>query len=302
MSLLRRPIHAGPGHFGWIGNHGPAAGGAVRVLPTDPSSDGGSPASTSMDYLRRANGYLRKSVIAFACINQVMTLPCSRAEEFGRPLAGSTGLRPAADLVRSIMFQDRSMAAWTARDCLVTLDALLCTMHPSWDDALDTAMSAAGLLPGPTIDPRRLDGVKPGTRQDVLVLANRVISVFFAFERPNGNRCGDRTFYERLFAANSTAGALAAYEIAAWTGTVIGRLRDAGYLDEVLWMSQEFRTVPEMTVAGWYPNPFRMGEIVGGEAGWQRFWDGSDWTERVRTRYGTGWREATTTMFQAPAN
>jgi hypothetical protein len=295
MNLLRRPFHDD-------GFTTTAVAGPRSPTPLDILSSGNPPVSTGMEYLRRANGYLRKSVIAFACVNQIMTLPASRADQFGRPLANSVGLRPASDLVRSILFQDRSMAAWAARDCLVTLDALLSTMHPSWDDALDTAMSAAGLLPGPSIDPTRLEGITSRTKEDVLTLANRVISVFFASERPNGHRSGDRTFYERLFATRSLAGALVAYEIVAWTGTVIGRLRDADYLDEVLWMSPEFRTVPEMTTEGWYPNPFRMGEVIGGEAGWQRFWDGTDWTDRVRMRDGSAWRELSKTMFEAPPN
>jgi hypothetical protein len=258
--------------------------------PTEPVSPG-------RDYLRRANGYLRKSVMAFACLNKVMTLPVADAACFGRPIANSIGLRPASDVVRDILWQDRSMAAWVARDCVVAMDALLGTMTGSLADALETAMAAAGLRPGPAVSPD--EDLPDATGAEVLLLARRVISMFFAFERLDGRRGIDRTFYERLFATRSHG---AAYEIAAWTGAVIGRLRGAGHLPELPWMAAEFRTVPAMTTEGWYPNPFLMGEILAGEASWQRYWDGTDWTDRVRLRHLTGWREQTNSMYEAPPN
>jgi hypothetical protein len=259
-------------------------------------------ATAGREYLRRANGYLRKSVIALACLNRVMTLPVADITSYGRPLANSLGLRPASDAVRDILFQDRSMAAWVARDSLVAFDALLGTMHVSLADALETAMSAAGLRPGPVIDPSQAHDLSAAAQAEVRTLANRVILMFFAFERTDGRRGGDRTFYELLFATRSRRAAAIAHEITAWVGAVLGRLRGAGALPEPRWMSPEFRTVPEMTSASWYPNPYLMGEILGGEATWQRYWDGTDWTDRVRLRHLTGWREETKSLFEAPPN
>jgi hypothetical protein len=237
--------------------------------------------SAGRDYLRRANGHLRKSVIAFACLNKVMALPIADTTQFGRPIANSLGLRPASNAVRDILFQDHALAAWIARDCVVALDALLGTTCTPLATAWATAMAAAGVHPG-------TDRSEPA-----FVLAHRVIAMFF------GLRGNDRAFYERLFATRSPS---AAYEMTAWTGTVIGRLRGAGHLPDLPWMSAEFHTVPQMMSAGWYPNPYLMGEILAGEATWQRFWNGTDWTDRIRMRGLTGWRKQTKSLFEAPPN
>jgi hypothetical protein len=60
--------------------------------------------------------------------------------------------------------------------------------------------------------------------------------------------------------------------------------------------------VPRMTTADWYPNPYQMGEIRAGEATWQRYWNGADWTDRIRTRGLSGWQEQTKSLFEAPPN
>lgn len=238
--------------------------------------------STGRDYLRRANGYLRKSVLTFACLNKVLTLPVADAARFGSPVANALGLRPASNAVRDILFQDQALAAWIARDCVVALDALLGTMRAPLGVALETAMAAAGRWPGPTDIP-----------EPAFVLAHRVIAMF------SGIRGGDRVFYERLFATRNPC---AAYEITAWTGAVIGRLHGAGHLPDLPWMSAEFHQVPPMLTADWYPNPYLMGEILAGEATWQRYWNGNDWTDRIRMRGRTGWQEQTKSLFEAPPN
>jgi hypothetical protein len=237
--------------------------------------------SAGRDYLRRANGYLRKSALALACLNHVMALPVGDGTRFGDPIANSLGLRPASNAVRDILFQDHALAAWIARDCVVALDALLGTMRAPLATAWETAMAAAGVHPGTDIS------------EPAFVLAHRVIAMFFALKG------GDRVFYERLFAARSPS---AAYEMTAWTGAVLGRLRGAGHLPDLPWMTAEFRTVPPMLVSGWYPNPYLMGEILAGEATWQRFWNGTDWTDRIRMRGLTGWQHQTKSLSEAPPN
>ena len=57
-----------------------------------------------------------------------------------------------------------------------------------------------------------------------------------------------------------------------------------------------------MTEAGWYPNPFNYGDLVGGDATYQRQWDGADWTSRIRQRNGRGWNESTHSLATPPDN
>jgi hypothetical protein len=213
-----------------------------------------------------------------------MALPVGDSTRFGDPIANSLGLRPASNAVGDILFQDHALAAWIARDCVVALDALLNTMRAPLATAWETAMAAAGVRPDPTDLP-----------EPALILAHRVIALFFAFD----HRPGDRAFYERLFATRSPC---AAYEITAWIGAVLGRLRGTGHLPDLPWMSAEFHTVPPMTMPGWYPNPYLMGEILAGDATWQRYWNGTDWTDRIRHRCLTGWQQQTKSLYEAPPN
>jgi hypothetical protein len=52
-----------------------------------------------------------------------------------------------------------------------------------------------------------------------------------------------------------------------------------------------------MTGVGWYPNPQNTGEISGDDVQFERWWNGNDWTDRVRMRQGRGWQEAQMSMF-----
>jgi hypothetical protein len=281
-----------------------ARGAGAQPVPAPRAAQGAKagPDCLCAEYLRRSRGHLRKSVIAFACVNQVMALPAADAELFGQPIAGPLGLRPAAAVVHGILRQDRSMAAWAARDCVVLLDALLRSMGGSRADAVDTMLAAAGLRHGPAIDPVQVAGLPFRVRAEVLRLARRVRAMFFGLQCADSHCGPDRAFYQRLFAARSMSAALLAHDIAAWAGIVTGRLLHTGYLDEMPWMSPEFSSVPAMSAPGWYPNPFQMGEIVLGEASCQRFWDGADWTDRVRVRGQQGWCECTKSMYEAPPN
>lgn len=256
----------------------------------------------SRDYLQRANGLQRKTLLTFVSINQIMKLPIASREYFGQPMADVFGLQPASDIVRKILAQDASVAAWVARDSLIALDALLGTMNTSWNDSLDIAMDAAGLVPGPELNPERLTDVPLRVREDMLGLANCIVSVFFAFERPGEVQNGDRTYYNHLFESPARATQLLAHEITAWSGAVIGRLLHTGYAEKNPWMSDEFEAVPTMQCVGWYPNPSNMGQIVGGDATLQRYWDGTDWSDQVRLRDGRTWHYETSSMFKTPRN
>jgi hypothetical protein len=87
----------------------------------------------SRDYLQRANFLQRKTLLTLVSINQAVKLPVASREYFGRPMADTFDLQPASDIVRKVLAQDASLAAWVARDSLIALDALLVTMNSSCD-------------------------------------------------------------------------------------------------------------------------------------------------------------------------
>ena len=193
------------------------------------------------------------------------------------------------------------MAVWLGRRTLMFLDVLLENMRGTWDDALGVAMAAAGLLPGPALDPAKLTGLSGSEQEDTLGTAQCAMRVFLGFERSDRGVLGDRTYYEHLFESTSRASRIVAYEIVAWACVVIGRLVNSGHAQELDWMSPEFESVPTMDSAGWYPNPFNAGEFVDGYATRLRYWNG-DWTERVRFMRDGRWMETTWSMFKAPEN
>src|SRR5262249_24317232 len=228
--------------------------------------------------------FQRTEHLAFVSMNQVMKLHIASGEYFGRPMADVFGLQHASDIVRKVIIQDGSLAARVARDSRVALDALLDTMNTPWEAALGIAMDAAGLLPGPKLNSERLTDVPLRVQEDLLGLAYCVVAIFFGIERPGGVRLGDRAYYEHFFESSERSTQLLAHELTAWSGAVIGRLRHAGYVPQVSWMSAKFETAPVMEEAGWYPNPMNVGQVVDGDATIQRYWDETDWTDQVRIR------------------
>jgi hypothetical protein len=262
---------------------------------------GSSDDETSREYLRTAPPGQRKDILAFASINAIADLPVSSARANGQPVAGGLGLEEASAAVRSIMAQDQAVYAWVARSAMVGLDALLETMGGSWDSNLDTAMSTVGLEPGPAIRAEAARNASAETQENALGLAGYALSIFWVVAQPDFNRPRDRTLYDRLFASTATTTVEAAYDVTAWAAIIIGRLRNIGVLADVPWFAPEFRHVPPMRQPGWYPNPYNRGKVEGGDATFQRYWDG-DWTERIRHRDGRRWLEQMHSMHTPPNN
>lgn len=277
---------------------------AAKGLLLDHGGTNAAPAddmSTCRNYLVKAEGRLRKDALSFACISQVMKLPVASIPSFGQPLVPAKGLQPAIEVVRQVLRQDASLAAWVARGTLVSLDLCLEAMSGTWDEALDVALAAAGLVSGPALNPATSAALSNREQEETLGTARSAWSVFLAFERPGRGFLGDRKNYRHLFESTSRATRVVAYEVAAWVSVVIGRLVNSGYVPEAVWMSPEFESVPIMDSPGWYPNPYNAGQIVDEVATRQRYWDG-DWTDRVRNMRNGLWKEKTWSMFRAPNN
>ena len=61
-----------------------------------------------------------------------------------------------------------------------------------------------------------------------------------------------------------------------------------------------YRDVAALTAPTWYPNPQKVGGIVDGDAKFQRFWNGTDWTAQARLRDGGRWTEHDLPLNSAP--
>jgi hypothetical protein len=57
-----------------------------------------------------------------------------------------------------------------------------------------------------------------------------------------------------------------------------------------------------MEGVGWYPNPVNAGDTSDNNASIERWWDGADWTDRVRIRDGRRWNEIEVPLFTPPSN
>ncbi len=107
---------------------------------------------------------------------------------------------------------------------------------------------------------------------DVLMLGHKSESLGYYENLVTSQR---RPEYQRL-----------ALEILAWSSIAQARLWRAAHLTaDPLYFRAPFDVVPRMDQPGWYPNPLRIGDIVGGEATFQRFWDGG-WTDQIRAKQG----------------
>jgi hypothetical protein len=164
---------------------------------------------------------------ASTCLNQVGRLPVASYSTFGRPIVSGQDLRPAMAIVQQVLRQELSMCARIALEILRHLDAVIATMDLPWQEAIYLALSAAGLTPGPALEPDAAQGLSAEEQADALMTAQCVMSIFYAFDRDDGtNPGGDQTYYKHFLTSTKPATRILAHQIIAWTAIVIGRLRD----------------------------------------------------------------------------
>lgn len=122
-------------------------------------------------------------------------------------------------------------------------------------------------------------------------------------------KAGDYRFEEYRFYVELYTGAPGrdvesiAYEIIAWEAIAVGRLMNTGRIRSgMVTMGPAYQTVPAMEVAGWYPNPQKLGGIIDGDAVLQRYWDGTNWTSKMRKRDGRRWIEGKVSLHDPPVD
>lgn len=112
-----------------------------------------------------------------------------------------------------------------------------------------------------------------------------------------------RRFYTNLYTGEGGEDVEGfAYELIAWIAAVIGRLHAVGLIESPgPVFDPMYRQVPRLERAGWYPNPPKFGDTSTGDAQVQRFWDGAQWTSRIRVRQYDSWQEHEHSLHDPPA-
>jgi hypothetical protein len=235
----------------------------------------------------------RKVVIAVAIIARLVRQPHGDQASWGRPLEEG-GLASARNTFEEAVRQDRSLARHIARDLVLLFEA---------NGGLTTAnqvaaFEAVGLDPSSSFDATSGPPV-----QRIAAQALAVARTIQARSRGGEGTAPDLSVYRALYEDRSDEAQERAFAIGAWAAIVVARLASADRLSNGLLFFEPGREfIPEMEGIGWYPNPVNPGETATGEATIERWWDGDDWTDRVRFRDGRRWNEAEVTFFSTPGN
>ena len=261
-------------------------------------------ASLASRYLRSAPPGQRKDVLSAVSINLIAGLPVAARSEFGAPVTDVYGLEPATEVVRQVLQQDRSMYAWLARTSVVCLDAAMANGREPWVQMFGMAMNSVGFEASGELRADLAAQLPSDVLERVDGLHGFVMNLFWLLTEQQQFDDGprDRSIYQHLFESSDPRTELTAHDIAAYAGVVLGRLRNSGVLGPSTVFSAAYTQVPPMHEPGWYPNPYNFGEVVNGEAGFQRIWDGTDWTRRIRVRVDGGWVEREHDLRTMPEN
>jgi hypothetical protein len=247
-------------------------------------------------YLDGAPPGSRLDWLAWGGFLRVADTPIAAADAFGRPVTVAD-VRPAAELVRGVMRQDRDLTGPLVRKALVNLKSVVAGMMSGAGEA-DTARAFEAM----GVDLREegfsdfLPGVAEGFCEEdaagARALADVVGSLLLLVltdprERP---ALGVWTLYSEFFAAEPGGEReTLAYDLVAWIDVLIARLFNTGSATRPPFLTDQFRHVPELTEPGWYPTPNKNANVVDGVATLQRYWDGI-WTDDVRVKSGRDWK------------
>lgn len=284
-----------------------AAGGeAIRQVRAAMAAESGGE-STSQRYLRSAPPGQRKDMLAFACIHRIAELPLCSKPYLGHPVSDRYGLKEAVQVVRSVLHQDRSLNAWTTRSALVALDVVLESVNGGkWDQNLDGVMEAMGLEEGPSLQRELANSIPAHEAEQIVGLAHYSMALYWCVCRlfSEAGKKPDRSLYKRLFESDNAGTVQVSFEIIAWTCVAIGRLHTLyGIPANVGWFSDSSRTnVIGMEQPGWYPNPYNIGDVIGDDCTFQRYWNGEDWTDQIRLKADGKWLTQTHSLRSVPDN
>jgi hypothetical protein len=235
----------------------------------------------------------RKNELGLHVINRLTREPVGAAAAWGLPFDGEA-LEATSSVVGESLRQDRSLAGRVARDI-----ALLFASFGGIAVNREAALESVGLTDAALDDDLSADPIGRRSAIETVSVARTIES------RSNGGdgSPADVELYRGLHEDRSPAGYDRALTIASWGGLVTARMWTSGRLPEdVPAFSSRWDSIGRMEDAGWYPNPINAGDTSSGDAEIERWWDGGDWTDRVRIREGRGWDEHQMSVFITPQN
>jgi hypothetical protein len=194
----------------------------------------------------------------------------------GRPLGDGYGMEELVAVIAPLFARERALIRWVAlRGALLYLD-MLCP-----DDAsMQALLPHLGLRPSEAADGLAVELIDP-ERQVPEPTAGLVTGLFFSIADrwASYRQLAEMTVAEvNLDARWAVVGPSMGLDYIAWAAVAMVR--------SGAWAAGSMRDVPEpglLEEPGWYIEPlFAKSE---------RFWDGEDWTRRVRAQSGRRWVE-----------
>lgn len=243
--------------------------------------------SFSRKWISQNGSRSRKNVLAVASLNRLCDATVGSSSSFGQQIRDED-LDKAVHVVATVTTQDRSLLPHVARDMALVFESLGGLTENK--NATSRAVGQSGSTA--TIRVAR-------AASDALAVA-RTIEARSNSREPSSSDLGT---YTALFEDASPEGHTRALDIGAWVGVVTARLRTGGYLSlDLPLFNRQLAEYARMDGVGWYPNPVNAGDTSDGEAQIERWWDGSDWTQRVRFRNGRRWEERQVSLLTVPKN
>lgn len=259
----------------------------------------------SMKYLASAPPGTRVDGLAASCTLTLCDVPALSSSEVDGNVVTAVELHLAEEVVRGIMASDRDLSALVTRKSLRHLMFMVNGMEGAFGTNLDAAFASVGLREPPDCGVREpVAGLDPALAEGASAVGRTAFGISRAIELQDKSSA-EWVIYARLYTDTSTDEMeKLAYTLTGWSAIVQARLINSGRVvtGRVPFLDPAYRAAPPLDEAGWYPNPPNHGGIVLGDAQFQRYWDGSRWSDAVRIREGRGWTERTLSLHSEPSD
>lgn len=256
---------------------------------------------TCREYLERAPEGPRTEVLGSGCVIAIKQLPIASADRFGEFVL-RTELVDSVSLVEQVLSQDRSLSSIVAFKHAMMLKVLIeeCMPKDSLENTFSAVFAACG-VPTEELQAKTPEFLRDRRGADDDMLPCTTIFALIRAKAAGKAAPEDWVSYVHLIENHrvETVRRLALDTIA-WSSILQARIWNAGKsVSPINVYMPPFDVVPRMNVAGWYPNPQKLGGFLKGEAKIQRYWDG-DWTSRVKHFDGRGWKALEVPLSSTP--